>query len=67
MRKFMLLLLVLGVLFALDVVGSYAVSASSTSSPAGDRVCRDPRRAEPCPAGGDDCEMHFVHQVFLPM
>lgn len=67
MRKCRLLLLALRVLFALDVVGSYAVSASSTSSLAGGRVCRDPRLAEPCPGGGDACEMHFVHQVFLPM
>lgn len=67
MRKLLLLLLTLVVLFALDVVGSYAVSASSTSSLAEGRVCRDPRRAEPCPGGGDDCEMHLVHQVFLPI
>ena len=46
MRKRLLLLLSLALLFALDVAGSYA---------------------EPCPGGGDDCEMHLVTQVFLPI
>lgn len=54
MRKSLLLLLMLMVLFALDAVGSYAVSASS-------------RRAEQCPGGGDECEMWPVYQVFLPI
>lgn len=46
MRKPFLLLLSLALLFALDVIGSYA---------------------EPCPGGGDDCEMFPVHQSFLPI